>query len=145
MVGLRSWVSIGPPQGVAFDQDQSRRAAPSVPVPSRRSRMAARGRPGVSLRGIPEARHACLARSRSRPSGRPRLIRGRAQLPDTFAPPSRTDNSAQRQSPSYRLAALDTDFLLGGSMRGARFMLEFAKTDEILRAFGVSSTIVVFG
>ena len=30
-------------------------------------------------------------------------------------------------------------------MRGARFMLEFAKTDEILRAFGVSSTIVVFG
>ncbi|MBS0331463.1 MAG: TIGR00730 family Rossman fold protein [Proteobacteria bacterium] len=30
-------------------------------------------------------------------------------------------------------------------MRGVRFMLEFEKTDQILRAHGVSSTIVVFG
>jgi uncharacterized protein (TIGR00730 family) len=49
------------------------------------------------------------------------------------------------QSPSYRVAALDQDFLLGESMRGVRFLLEFAKTDEILRAAGVRSTIVVFG
>ncbi|MFO1015905.1 MAG: TIGR00730 family Rossman fold protein [Caulobacteraceae bacterium] len=48
-------------------------------------------------------------------------------------------------SPSYRLAALDADFLLGGSMRGTRLMLEFAKTDEALRAYGVASTVVVFG
>ena len=54
-------------------------------------------------------------------------------------------NRAQLASRAYRLAALDTDFLLGGSMRGTRFMLEFAKADEILRTFGVSSTIVVFG
>jgi uncharacterized protein (TIGR00730 family) len=54
-------------------------------------------------------------------------------------------NGAQLASRAYRLAALDTDFLLGGSMRATRFMLEFAKADEILRAFGISSTVVVFG
>jgi uncharacterized protein (TIGR00730 family) len=53
--------------------------------------------------------------------------------------------SAQMQSPSYRLAALDQDFLLGDSMRGVRFLLEFAKADEALRGAGVRSTLVVFG
>src|ERR1700756_1436592 len=54
-------------------------------------------------------------------------------------------HDAQLASPSYRLAALDQDFLLGPSMRGVRFQLEFAKADEALRAWGVRSTIVVFG
>jgi uncharacterized protein (TIGR00730 family) len=54
-------------------------------------------------------------------------------------------NAAQLASPSYRLAALDQDFILGDSMRGVRFLLEFTKTDEALRAWGVLSTIVVFG
>ena len=54
-------------------------------------------------------------------------------------------HAAQLASPSYRLAALDQDFLLGPSMRGVRFLLEFAKADEALRAWGVRSTIVVFG
>ncbi|MDP3656097.1 MAG: LOG family protein [Brevundimonas sp.] len=53
--------------------------------------------------------------------------------------------SAQLASPSYRLAALDQDFLLGDSMRGVRFMMEYAKAEEALRAWGVRSTIVVFG
>ncbi len=57
-------------------------------------------------------------------------------------PPS---NAANMASPSYRLAALDQDFLLGDSMRGARFMLEYAKAEEELRRWGVRSTIVVFG
>ncbi len=55
------------------------------------------------------------------------------------------DNSAQMASPSYRLPALDQDFLLGDSMRGVRFLLEYAKAEEALRAWGVRSTIVVFG
>jgi len=60
--------------------------------------------------------------------------------------PSRTpSNAAQLASPSYRLAALDQDFLLGDSMRGARFMLEYAKAEEELRRWGVRSTLVVFG
>jgi uncharacterized protein (TIGR00730 family) len=54
-------------------------------------------------------------------------------------------NAAQMGSPSYRLAAVDQDFLLGASMRGVRFLLEFAKADEALKAWGVKSTIVVFG
>jgi len=55
------------------------------------------------------------------------------------------NDSPQKNSPSYRLAALDQDFLLGESMRGVRFLLEFAKADETLKAAGVRSTIVVFG
>ena len=54
-------------------------------------------------------------------------------------------NAAQLASPSYRLPALDQDFLLGDSMRGVRFLLEYAKAEEMLRAWGIRSTIVVFG
>jgi uncharacterized protein (TIGR00730 family) len=59
--------------------------------------------------------------------------------------PTHKPNAAQLSSPSYRLPTLDEDFLLGESMRGVRFLLEFAKADEALRAWGVHSTIVVFG
>jgi uncharacterized protein (TIGR00730 family) len=55
------------------------------------------------------------------------------------------DNSAQRNSPAYRLAALDPEFLLGDSMRGVRLQIEYAKAEERLRAWTVRSTIVVFG
>ena len=61
------------------------------------------------------------------------------------APAEASPNAAQMASPSYRLAALDQDFLLGESMRGVRFLLEFAKADEALRLRGIRSTIVVFG
>jgi uncharacterized protein (TIGR00730 family) len=54
-------------------------------------------------------------------------------------------NTPQMDSPSYRLPALDSDFLLGDSMRGVRFLLEYAKAEEVLRRWGVRSTIVVFG
>lgn len=54
-------------------------------------------------------------------------------------------NAAQMASPSYRLAALDQDFLLSDPMRGVRFMMEYAKAEEALRAWGVRSTVVVFG
>ncbi|MFZ9501536.1 MAG: TIGR00730 family Rossman fold protein [Beijerinckiaceae bacterium] len=53
--------------------------------------------------------------------------------------------SAQLASPSYRLAALDQDFLLSDSMRGVRFLLEYAKAEMILRDWSIRSTIVVFG
>ena len=54
-------------------------------------------------------------------------------------------NAAQLTSPAYRLAALDQDFLLSSPMRGVRFLLEFSKVDEALTAWGVKSTLVVFG
>lgn len=47
--------------------------------------------------------------------------------------------------PSYRLASLDSDFILGDSMRGVRFLLEYEKVEQALRAWGVLSAIVVFG
>ncbi|MGI9414941.1 MAG: TIGR00730 family Rossman fold protein [Hyphomicrobiales bacterium] len=55
------------------------------------------------------------------------------------------DSTFQKTSPSYRLPALDETFLLGESMRGVRFMLEYSKADEILNAWNIHSTIVVFG
>jgi hypothetical protein len=55
------------------------------------------------------------------------------------------DNSAQLASPSFRLPAMDQEFLLGDSTRGVRFLLEYAKVEEILRAWSIGSTIVVFG
>ncbi len=54
-------------------------------------------------------------------------------------------NAAQMASPSYRLAAFDQDFLMSDSMRGVRFLLEYAKAEQALRAWGVRSTVVVFG
>jgi len=55
------------------------------------------------------------------------------------------DNGPQKTSPAYRLPALDSDFLLGDSMRGVRLQLEYEKAEEILRVWAVRSTIVVFG
>jgi len=55
------------------------------------------------------------------------------------------DNSTQKNAAAYRLPALDPDFILGDSMRGVRFLLEYAKAEERLRQWGVRSTIVVFG
>ena len=64
-------------------------------------------------------------------------------MPDTSA--EYPANARQLASASYRLAALDQDFLLGESMRGVRFLLEYAKAEEALRAWGVRSTVVLFG
>jgi uncharacterized protein (TIGR00730 family) len=55
------------------------------------------------------------------------------------------DNSPQKTSPAFLLPALDSDFLLGDSMRGVRLQLEYQKAEEILRSWTVRSTIVVFG
>jgi uncharacterized protein (TIGR00730 family) len=55
------------------------------------------------------------------------------------------ESQAARQGPSYRLALFDRDFLLSPAMRGVRLQVECAKADEALRAWGVRSTIVVFG
>jgi hypothetical protein len=54
-------------------------------------------------------------------------------------------NLEQLNSPTYRLAALDTDFLLSEEMRGVRFLLEYSKVELALKSRNVISTIVVFG
>jgi uncharacterized protein (TIGR00730 family) len=64
----------------------------------------------------------------------------------TMAPRKPTNDTPKRKlPPSYKLPALDPEFLLGDSMRGVRFMLEYAKAEEMLRQAGIRSTIVVFG
>lgn len=54
-------------------------------------------------------------------------------------------NAAQLTSRAYQLPALDQTFLLGDSMRGVRFLLEYEKAQQALRDYGVVSTLVVFG
>jgi uncharacterized protein (TIGR00730 family) len=56
-----------------------------------------------------------------------------------------SESTPNHQSNSYSLAFEDRDFLLGESMRGVRFMLEYEKPQQYLEAWGVRSTIVVFG
>jgi uncharacterized protein (TIGR00730 family) len=58
---------------------------------------------------------------------------------------TRPDNTPQKTSASYRLPAFDQDFLLGDSMRGVRFLLEYQKVEEALRAARIRSTVVVYG
>jgi len=55
------------------------------------------------------------------------------------------DNTAQKTSKAYTLPAIDSDFLLSDSMRGVRFMLEYSKAEQTLKAWGIRSTLVVFG
>jgi uncharacterized protein (TIGR00730 family) len=57
-------------------------------------------------------------------------------------PPS---NKPQMASAAYRMPAQDMDFVLGDSTRGIRFQLEYQKCEEHLRAWGIESTVVVFG
>jgi hypothetical protein len=49
------------------------------------------------------------------------------------------------ESPSYRVAYKDVDFLMRPEMRAARIELEFLKPELYLRENGICSTIVVFG
>lgn len=60
-------------------------------------------------------------------------------------PEPKKSNAAQIASPSFRLAALDEEFLLGESTRGVRFLLEYEKAEQILKAQRIKSTIVTFG
>jgi predicted Rossmann-fold nucleotide-binding protein len=54
-------------------------------------------------------------------------------------------NKPQMAAAAYRLPAMDMDFIQGDSTRGIRFQLEYQKAEEHLRAWGIESTIVVFG
>jgi uncharacterized protein (TIGR00730 family) len=58
---------------------------------------------------------------------------------------SALSNAAQKASESYILPALDQQFMLSEPLRGVRFMLEYEKAQQALRANRVLSTLVVFG
>ncbi len=52
---------------------------------------------------------------------------------------------ARMDSPSYRLAYIDDDFLLRDDLRAVRLQLEWLKPDLILEEHGIESTVVIFG
>ena len=54
-------------------------------------------------------------------------------------------STPQTQSPTYRLAYADVDFLCREDMRPVRFQLELLKPELILTERGIKSTIVMFG
>lgn len=54
-------------------------------------------------------------------------------------------DTAQAQSPSYRLAFADEDFLCRDELRPVRLQLELLKPELGLDAHGINSTIVLFG
>ncbi|MFK3777335.1 LOG family protein [Agrobacterium sp. NPDC089420] len=51
----------------------------------------------------------------------------------------------QSDSPSYRLAYVDTDFLCREELRPVRLQLELLKTEMALTERGIKSTVVMFG
>lgn len=54
-------------------------------------------------------------------------------------------SSPQTESPSFRLAYADLDFMTSEDTRGIRFQLEYLKTEFRLRERGINSTVVLFG
>lgn len=54
-------------------------------------------------------------------------------------------SAKQMASAAYKLAAMDQEFILGDSMRGVRFLMEYEKVEEALDRWGVRSTVVVWG
>ena len=71
------------------------------------------------------------------------------QTPESFtvSQPNEPQPSPNKitQSPSYRLAYEDIDFLNSPRLRAARMELEFLKPDFTLEDTGIENTIVVFG
>jgi uncharacterized protein (TIGR00730 family) len=51
----------------------------------------------------------------------------------------------QTQSPAYRLAFNDTEFMLRDELRPVRFQLELLKPDMLLEEAGIGSTLVMYG
>jgi len=54
-------------------------------------------------------------------------------------------NTEQTESPAYKLAFADDEYLLSDDTRAVRLMLEWMKFDELLDAGGIEHTIVMFG
>jgi len=57
----------------------------------------------------------------------------------------RAPQTPQTESPAFRLAYADDDFLTAVETRGIRFQLEYMKTETRLREQAINSTVVLFG
>ncbi len=66
-------------------------------------------------------------------------------IPDHISGEERSRYERIIQSPSYRLAFEDPEFLNDDDLRGTRLMLELLKPETIQQELRIESTIVVFG
>lgn len=57
----------------------------------------------------------------------------------------RQPSTPQTESPSYRLAFADPDFLKREELRAVRLQLELLKPEMIMQEHGIRSTVVIFG
>ena len=73
---------------------------------------------------------------------RPTSLRTAAQ---DVAAAKRAPSTPQTESPAFRLAFADDDFLTSEDTRGIRFQLEYLKPEYRLREQGINSTVVLFG
>ena len=64
---------------------------------------------------------------------------------EDVAASKRAPSTPQTESPSFRLAFADDDFLTSEDTRGIRFQLEYLKPEFRLRERGINSTVVLFG
>ena len=62
-----------------------------------------------------------------------------------MAAADRIPDTAQTRAPSYRLAFADPEFLTRDELRPVRLQLELLKPQMAMDAYGVVSTIVLFG
>ncbi len=82
---------------------------------------------------------------------RPRRLQRREPLPWNAPKSSKEDPEAHGRieailnSPSYRRADTDFDFLARDDLRGLRLQIDYLKPDILLQEAGVRQTIVVFG
>jgi len=85
------------------------------------------------------------------PARPPHPVHREMPLPDSRPKPAEEDPDAPRRvkalldSPGYRQADADPDFLAIDAMRGIRLQLDYEKAELLLEKGGVGHTIVVFG
>ena len=64
---------------------------------------------------------------------------------EDVAASKRAPSTPQTESPAFRLAFADDEFLTSEDTRGIRFQLEYMKPEFRLRERGINSTVVLFG
>src|SRR6516164_3679921 len=81
----------------------------------------------------------------------PPHARERLEPLPTASNPARVNRDAEArvkailESPNYRIASEDPDFLASDAARGLRLQMDYLKPELALRAHGVERTVVVFG
>lgn len=93
----------------------------------------AKSKPGMFVPTQPDPLPRCVPRPRESPKRGEEAAKAQRRL------------QAILQSPSYRQADEDVEFLNGGDTRGVRLQIDYLKAELELERLGIEGTIVVFG